>query len=86
MPWVEVACPNERCPGREVGHSKDCACRGTERLLRDDGPGTVPCDEPDDVIPERWSAFWRNSTFTQPGEWGPSISCPACGEEGEEVD
>lgn len=86
MAWVEVDCPNEKCPGREVAHRLDCACKGTERLQRDDGPGTVVCDEPDDVVPERWLAYWRNATLTQPGEWAASIHCPACGFEGEEVD
>lgn len=83
MPWVEVRCPNEKCPGREVGHASTCTCEGTGRI-----EGEVPRtfeDCPDgDVVPERWMAFWRSTTLTRAGEWEASICCPACGEEGEE--
>lgn len=85
MPWVEVQCPNEKCPGREVAHPMNCVCKGTERVARDDGPGTIACDEDDDVVPHRWQAFWFNTTLTRAGEWDASIHCSSCGEEGEEV-
>lgn len=87
MPWMDVACPNEECPGREVSHPLDCpACNGTKRRRREDGPGYTDCDAEDEEMPQRWRAFWFNSTLSQPGEWDSSICCPACGEEGEEVD
>jgi hypothetical protein len=86
MPWLEVECPNEECPGREESHPYSCACKGSGRAPREDGPGYEDCDGDPDIVPERWLAFWRNSTLTQPGEWAASIHCPKCGEEGEEVE
>lgn len=87
MPWVEVQCPNEECPGREVSHPPNCsACGGTRRRPAAEHGGYVDCDVEDDVVPERWQAYWRNTTLSMAGEWAASIHCPRCGEEGEELD
>lgn len=81
---VEVECQNAECPGREAEHNSGCVCRGSGRVLRDDGPGYVDCDA-GTVTPERWVARWINGTMTMEGHWEDTVCCPRCGEEGAEV-
>jgi hypothetical protein len=81
---VEVTCPNEECPAREVTHSSACRCKGSERVPSEDGPGWEPCPEEAEVIPHRWMAEWLPTTYRRLGDWGPSIYCSGCGEEGQE--
>lgn len=84
MPWVEVACINDECPGREVEHREDCMCGGSGRVEGEIARTFTDCPD-GEVTPEKWMAYWRNGTLTAPGEWAASIHCPRCSEEGEEV-
>jgi hypothetical protein len=83
MPWVEVECPNETCPGREATHTTACVCKGSGRVMGEQS-AYVDCDAAV-TEPLRWMAWWSNATLHMAGEWGASIHCPRCGEEGEDV-
>jgi hypothetical protein len=83
MAWVEVECPAEDCKGREVTHTGECRCKGTERVAGDEPYEFEDCPEEPTVIPHRWMAFHYNATFHRPSEWDASISCSYCGTDGE---
>lgn len=86
MPWLPVQCPNEECSGREVCHTTDCRCRGTERVHGEDPHSYEECPEEPTVIPARWQALYVPGNREAPGDFDNTIYCSACGEEGEAAD
>jgi hypothetical protein len=86
MPWVEVECPNEKCPGREVTHTTECRCKGSGRVMDDDPHTYIDCPEEPVIIPARWSANYRPARAHEPGDFDNTIHCPSCGTEGVEGD
>jgi hypothetical protein len=85
MPWLDVQCPNEQCPGREVHHPDNCRCGGTGRVPGSDPHEFHDCDE-GEVVPARWSAHYVPPSREQPGDFDNTIHCPSCGEEGVDGD